>query len=92
MLTLNFFCLDFEPKTEILTRSTKVYDDCVAQLLDKCRPTFRRLDLCSNAWTGRLNSRLPSMQSFMQALLYKQNCTNSGLLQTEAIDMLRSVF
>jgi hypothetical protein len=87
-----YFCLDIEPVEEILIQSTSVYNDCVPNLLKQCKSLFKRVDLCSNAWSEHLNSRVPSMQSLMKAILFKRSCTESGLRQEEIVELLRFVF
>ncbi|KAI6236846.1 hypothetical protein M3Y95_00201900 [Aphelenchoides besseyi] len=78
------------PNNQIL-QSTHIYLDCAPILLQKCKDLYRQVDRCSDVWSSYLNSRVPSMQTFMQLVLYKRDCALLGIEQSEISNLLRCI-
>lgn len=82
--------VDVLPPDASVARLSRLSVDCPGDLALRCRPLFRRADLCAGAW-ALLDVQVPSMLGLLKAMLFKKNCTASGLHFDELRDLLRCV-
>ncbi|CAD5232152.1 unnamed protein product [Bursaphelenchus xylophilus] len=78
------------PSNSNIQRFYQISQSCHTDLAMKCRQFFVRADFCSSSWS-LLNANIPSSMGFMESILFKRNCSQSGLDFYDLKQLLRCV-